>query len=61
MGTVKASILVGDSKCSGIVTLSFYDSDSVYFISNACEKIEWTQKNRKLWHKGKGIKMNAPF
>ena len=39
-GTVKASVLVGDSKCKGLVALSFYDSKPVYFISNACENIK---------------------
>ena len=39
-GTVKASVLVGESKYKGLVALSFYDSKPVYFISNACENIK---------------------
>ena len=58
---MKASVLVGDSKCKCLVVLSFYDSKPVYFISNACEIIKWKKKNRKLWHKEKGKKVNAPF
>jgi len=43
-GTVKASVHVGNSKCKGLVGLSFYDSKSVYFISNACENIKLKKK-----------------
>ena len=39
-GIVKASILVGDSICKGLVILYFYDSKPVYFISNAYENIK---------------------
>ena len=60
-GTVKAATLVGDSTCKNLVALSFYDSKPVYFISNACEKIQWVKKKRKLWHKGKGATVEAPF
>ena len=35
-GMVKASMLKGDSKCDGLVAVSFYDSKTVYFVSNAC-------------------------
>ena len=38
-GTVKAAILTNNSKCSGMVMFSYYDSKPVYFLSNACEKI----------------------
>ena len=31
-GTMKASILVGDSNCKGLVALSFYDSKPFYFV-----------------------------
>ena len=41
--------------------MSFYNSKPVYFISDACMKVEWIKKNRKLWHKEKGKKFNAPF
>ena len=38
-GMVKAYVLKGDSKCDGLVAVSFYDSKTVYFISNACKNI----------------------
>ena len=46
-GTVKACVLTGDSSCPGLVAASFYDSKPVYFVSNACEKVEWKKKERK--------------
>ena len=58
---LKATVLVGDSACQGLVSLSFYDSKPVYFVSNACEKIYWKKKSRKLWYKDKGKKVEAPF
>ena len=48
-------------KSEGLVTVSFYDSKPVYFVSMACENIFWVKKSRKLWHKDKGAKVNAPF
>ena len=60
-GTVKVARLVGDKECKNLIAASFYDSKPVYFISNACEKIHWLEKRRKLWHKERGMKVNAPF
>ena len=60
-GIVKASVLKGDAKCDGLVAASLYDSKPVYFISNACERIEWTKKIRRRWHKEKGRNVRAPF
>ena len=54
-------MLKGDIKCNGLVTVSFYDYKSVYFITNACENIRWKQKNQRLWHKERGGNVNAPF
>ena len=60
-GTVKACLLTGDSSCPGLVAESFYDSKPVYFVSNACEKVEWKKKERKLWHHEKGAQVKVPF
>ena len=60
-GTVKASVLSGDSSCPNLVVVSFYDSKPVYFVSNACEKVEWRKKERKLWHADRGAKVKVPF
>ncbi len=60
-GAVEAAVLMNDSKCKGLIALSFYDSKPVYFISNACETIQWIKKSRKLYHKDKGEKVNVPF
>ena len=38
--TVKAAELVGDSNCPHLISLSFYDSKPVYFVSNACTKLK---------------------
>lgn len=59
--TVKSIRLIGDSKCKNLVAMSFYDSKLVYFISNACKKVKWIKKNRKLWHKDKGEKSTRHF
>ena len=58
---MKAAVLVGDSSCPSLVATSLYDSKPVYLISNACDTVEWTKKERKLWHKDKGKKVNVPF
>ena len=50
-GTVKAALLKNDSRCSGMVMLSYYDSKSVYLSTNAYEKIVWTEKKRKVHSK----------
>ena len=60
-GTVKVARLVGDMRCKNLIAVSFYDSKPVYLISNACEKIHWLEKRRKLWHKERGMKVDAPF
>ena len=58
---MKAAVLVGDPNFTGLVAVSLYDSKPVYLISNACDKVGWTKKERKLWHKDKGKKVNVPF
>ena len=60
-GTMKASIFVGDSSVPSLVAASLYDTKPVYLISNACNKVGWTKKDRMLWHKDKGKKVSAPF
>lgn len=60
-GTVKCAILVGDSKCKDLVSMSFYDSKPVYFVTNACKSVKWVEKKRKLWHKERGKKVMVPF
>ena len=50
-GTLKVAHLKGDDKIKGLVALSLYDSKPFYMMSNACDKVEWTQKSRKIWRK----------
>ena len=38
--------LKGDNTIKGLVTLFLYDSKPFYLTSNACDKVEWTQKRR---------------
>lgn len=47
--TVKAAVLRNDSVCKNLVAVSVYDTKPVYLLSNACEKVEWTTKKRKVW------------
>ena len=50
-GTLKADVITGDPNCKDLVVVSLYDTNPVYVISNACENIQWTKKEQKLWHK----------
>ena len=50
-GIPKVANLKGDDKIKGLVALSLYDSKPFYIMSNACDKVEWTQKSRKIWRK----------
>ena len=60
-GTMKVATHTGDSDCPGLVATSFYDSKPVYLLSNVCTSVQWTKKERKLWHKEKGKYTIAPF
>ena len=61
IGTVKCAILVIDPNCKDLVAMSFYESNTVYFISNACKSVQWIKKARKLWHHDKGKKVEVLF
>ena len=50
-GTLKVAHLKGYNKIKGLVALSLYDSNPFYMMSNACDKVEWAQKSRKIWRK----------
>ena len=58
---MKSARIIGDPKCDDFVAMSFYEYKPVYFILNACKKVEWINNNRELWHKKKGKKVNAQF
>ena len=60
-GTLKTAQLVGDSKIEGLVSLSLYDLKPFYMMTMACEKVEWTLKNRKLWDKSQLKMVDKPF
>ena len=47
-GTLKVAHLKGDDKIRGLVALSLYDSKLFHMMSNTCDKVEWTQKSRKI-------------
>ena len=47
-GTPKAAVLTGNPKCKYLVVLSMYNTNPVYLLSNACKKIQWIKKERKL-------------
>ena len=50
-GTLKVAHLRGDDKIKGLVALSYYDSKPFYMLTNACEKVEWLEKTRRIWRK----------
>ena len=60
-GNLKATVLIGDPKCKDLVVVSMYETKPVYLLSNAWEKIQWTNKERKLRNNEKGKKVDAPF
>ena len=53
-GTIKATVLTGYPKFKDIVVVSLYNTNPVYLLSDAWEKIQWMKKERKLWHNEKG-------
>ena len=50
-GTLKVAHLKGDDKIKGLVAISYYDSKPFYMLTNACGKVEWLEKTRKIWRK----------
>ena len=54
-------MITGDPKCKDLVVLSLYIKNVVYLLLNACENIQWTKKEQKLWNNEKGKKVDAPF
>ena len=54
--------LKNDPVCNGFVAISLYDQKLVYIFSNACSNVEWSKKERTLWHKEMGKKVKVlPF
>ena len=47
-GTVKVAKLKDDSSMPSLIAVSIYDVKPFYFLSNQCEKLEWTKKTRKV-------------
>ena len=48
-GTLNVARLRGYSKIEVLVAILLYVSKPFYIISNACDKVEWTQNSRKVW------------
>ena len=59
-GTLKVAKLVGDPTCE-LVAASLYDQKPVYLLSSSCDSVKWIKKDRKLYHKKEGKKVNVPF
>ena len=59
--TVKAAVLKGDEVCKGLVAISLYDTKPVYFLTNACEGITWTQKGKKVYDTKEKKTCKMPF
>ena len=60
-GVVKASVIRGDSKCDGLVAVTFYDSKPVYFISNACGKSGGNRITKDYGPRKGGGMLMGPF
>lgn len=60
-GTLKVAHLKGDDKLKGLVVLSYYDSKPFCMLTNACDKVEWLQKTRKIWRKDKQKLVETKF
>jgi len=54
-GTLRATVLEGDNRCSQLVACSFYDSKPVYFISMVAESIDGITKERKVFDKDEQV------
>ena len=59
--TLKAALLTGDPKRKDLVMVSLYNNKPVYLLLNACNNIQWTKKERKLWHNEKVKHVYASF
>ena len=59
--TVKAAVLKGDEVVHDLVSVSVYDTKPVYFLSNACEEITWTKKERQVYDPQKQQTFKLPF
>ena len=60
-GTVKVAHLKGDPSIPSMIAVSIYDVKPFYFLSNQCEKLEWTKKTRKVWHKAQNRNVNLDY
>jgi len=59
--TVKAAVLKGDEVCSGLVSVSLYDTKPVYFLSMVCENISWIKKMRQVYNTQESKCIKMPF
>ena len=59
--TVRAAVLRGDDVLKDLVSVSVYDTKPVYFLSNACEEITWTKKEKKVYDPQEKKTFQLPF
>ena len=52
---VKVAVPRNDEVCKDLVSVSLYDSKPIYFLSNACTSISWTEKTKKVMITEKNI------
>ena len=48
-GTVKATVLDGDTEVPDLVAVSYYDEKPVHFLSTICESIKWIECTKKIY------------
>ena len=58
---VKVTVLNGESTIQDLVTISFYDSKPVYFLSTVIPEVKWRKVNEKFYSKNLNRKVTLPF
>ena len=59
--TVKVAVLRNDEVCKDLVSISLYDTKPVYFLTNVCTEITWTEKQKKVYDAIKKDTFHLPF
>eukprot|EP00956_Cyclotella_meneghiniana_P034869 scaffold109003_cov36-Cyclotella_meneghiniana.AAC.1 len=59
-GTLKAAVLKGDSKSDNLVVACCYDQKPFYMLSHSCEKVGWTEIEKKNVYSA-ALRKNVPF
>ena len=47
----KVAVLTGDPDCPNVITFSMYDMKLVHFLSTACTRLKWREKEKRVYNK----------